>query len=205
MDQIKTGKFIASLRKEQGLTQAVLAEKLGITDRAVSKWETGKCLPDASIMPELCEILGISVNELLAGEKIAMDDYKKIAEKNLAESVRMENEKNKLLTKAEMFIGWLGVAVSFIMIVCGVMFAAEVPVAGLILCIAGGVTVLLTTFYATLLECDNGYYECQNCKHRHIPSKKAVVFSVHVGSDRMLKCPKCSQKVWHKKVMTRDN
>lgn len=128
MDQEKTGKFISSLRKERGLTQAVLAEKLGITDRAVSKWETGKCLPDAAIMVELCEILGISVNELLTGEKIAMDDYKEIAEKNLAEGVRMENEKNKLLTKAEEFIGWLGVAVSFIMIVCGVLFASEVPI-----------------------------------------------------------------------------
>lgn len=205
MDQIKTGKFIASLRKEQGLTQAVLAEKLGITDRAVSKWETGKCLPDAAIMPELCEILGISVNELLAGEKIAMDDYKEIAEKNLAESVRMENEKNKLLTKAERFIGWLGVAVSLIMIACGVLFASEAPVAGLILCTAGGVTVLITTIYATLLECDNGYYECQNCKHRYVPTRKAVILAVHVGSDRMLKCPKCSRKVWHKKVLSKNS
>lgn len=203
MDQIKTGKFIASLRKEQGLTQAVLAEKLGITDRAVSKWETGKCLPDAAIMPELCKILGISVNELLAGEIIAMDDYKEIAEKNLAEGVRMENEKNKLLTKAEEFIGWLGVAVSFIMIVCGVLFASEVPLAGVILCSAGGVTVLITTIYATLLECDNGYYECQNCKHRYVPVKKAVILAVHVGSDRVMKCPECGHKGWHKKVLTK--
>ena len=203
MDQIKTGKFIASLRKEQGLTQAVLAEKLGITDRAVSKWETGKCLPDAAIMPELCEILGISVNELLTGEKIAMDDYKEIAEKNLAESVRIEREKNQKLTKAEEFIGWLGVAVSFIMIVCGVLFASEAPTAALILILTGGALVLITTIYATLLECDNGYYECQSCKHRHVPSKKAVIFSVHVGSDRVMKCHKCGQQVWHKKVMTK--
>lgn len=203
MDQEKTGKFISSLRKEQGFTQAELAEKLGITDRAVSKWETGKCLPDAGIMVELCEILGISVNELLTGEKIAMDDYKEIAEKNLAESVRIEREKNKKLTKAEEFIGWLGVAVSFIMIACGVMFASEAPTAALILILTGGALVLITTIYATLLECDNGYYECQSCKHRYVPSKKAVIFSVHVGSDRVMKCPECGQKVWHKKVMTK--
>ena len=68
MNQIDTGKFIASCRKEKGLTQAQLAEKLNITDRAVSKWETGKCMPDSSIMLELCNILDVTVNELLSGE-----------------------------------------------------------------------------------------------------------------------------------------
>ena len=72
MDQLKTGMFISELRKEKSLTQAQLAEKLGITDRAVSKWETGRSLPDAAIMLELCEILGITVNELLSGERLNM-------------------------------------------------------------------------------------------------------------------------------------
>ena len=67
MDQIKIGKFIASCRKEQGMTQAILAEKLGISDRAVSKWETGKSMPDSGIMLELCDLLKINVNELLSG------------------------------------------------------------------------------------------------------------------------------------------
>ena len=70
IDMIKIGKFISACRKEKGLTQAQLAEKFGITDRAVSKWETGKSVPDASIMLELCEQLGINVNELLSGETI---------------------------------------------------------------------------------------------------------------------------------------
>ena len=75
MNQIDTGKFIASCRKEKGLTQAQLAEKLNITDRAVSKWETGKCMPDSSIMLELCNILDVTVNELLSGERIEMNNY----------------------------------------------------------------------------------------------------------------------------------
>ena len=70
MDQIKIGKFIASCRKELGMTQAGLAEKLGISDRAVSKWETGKSLPDSGIMLDLCGFLNINVNELLSGERI---------------------------------------------------------------------------------------------------------------------------------------
>jgi transcriptional regulator with XRE-family HTH domain len=74
MDQIKIGKFIAERRKQEKLTQAQLAEKLNITDRAISKWENGRAMPDTSIMLELCGILKISVNELLCGEKISMEN-----------------------------------------------------------------------------------------------------------------------------------
>ena len=77
MDQIKIGRFIAERRKKEQLTQAQLAEKVGVTDRAVSKWETGKSMPDSSIMLELCDILKISVNDLLCGEVVTVDNYNK--------------------------------------------------------------------------------------------------------------------------------
>ena len=95
MDQIKIGKFIAACRKDQGMTQAHLAEKLGISDRAVSKWETGKPLPDSGIMLELCELLNINVNELLSGEKIMTESYNKIAEENLLAMRQEVEEKNR--------------------------------------------------------------------------------------------------------------
>ena len=76
MNQEKIGSFIAECRRKKKLTQIQLAEKLGITDKAVSKWETGKGLPDASIMIELCDELDISVNELLSGEKLTQDKPK---------------------------------------------------------------------------------------------------------------------------------
>ena len=95
MNQEKIGKFIAKCRKENGYTQATLAEKLGITDRAISKWENGKSMPDASIMLELCELLKINVNELLTGEHIIMDNYKEVAEKNLVEMKTQEEKANK--------------------------------------------------------------------------------------------------------------
>lgn len=79
MDQIKIGRFIAENRRAKGLTQAQLAEKLRITDRAVSKWETGRGLPDSSIMLDLCALLGISVNELLQGGAIDMENDRKAA------------------------------------------------------------------------------------------------------------------------------
>lgn len=93
MDQTKTGQFIAECRKEKKLTQAQLAEKLGITDRAVSKWETGKSMPDSSIMLELCEILGITVNELLSGEVITMENYEKTTDENLI-ALKKKDENN---------------------------------------------------------------------------------------------------------------
>ncbi len=83
MNQIETGKFISECRKEKKLTQAQLAEKLNITDRAVSKWETGKSMPNVSIMLELCKILGITVNELLRGTRVCMESSEKKADENL--------------------------------------------------------------------------------------------------------------------------
>lgn len=90
MNQTEIGEFIAKCRKEKKLTQAQLAERLNITDRAVSKWETGKSMPDSSIMLELCEILGITVNDLLSGEKISMESYEKADENLIALKEKMK-------------------------------------------------------------------------------------------------------------------
>lgn len=101
MNQTEIGKFIAACRKEKKLTQAQLAERLNITDRAVSKWETGKSMPDSSIMLELCEILGITVNELLSGEQIDVESYGKRADENLIALKRKEENhmaKNKVIS-----------------------------------------------------------------------------------------------------------
>ena len=102
MDQVKIGRFIAELRKEKGLTQASLAGKFGISNKAVSKWENGKSLPDASIMLELCNLLGITVNELLTGERIPVEDYREKAEETLTSVVRDSQEEKKNVRKR----GW---------------------------------------------------------------------------------------------------
>ena len=88
MDQVKIGRFIAECRKKKDLTQMQLATKLNITDRAVSKWETGKAMPDTSIMLELCSVLDISVNDLLSGEVVSMENYNKKLESNLLEMAK---------------------------------------------------------------------------------------------------------------------
>ena len=105
MDLIKIGKFISSKRKEKNITQQKLAEMLYISDRAVSKWENGICLPDAGNMPQLCEILNITINDLFSGEVVDMKENEKILEKNLLEMARLKEEKDRELLKLEIVIG----------------------------------------------------------------------------------------------------
>ena len=116
MDLIKIGNFIAERRKAKGLTQVQLAEILYVTDRAVSKWECGRSMPDSSIMLELCDILDISVNELLTGEKLEMKDYNKQAEENLIEMTKQKEEADKRLLFAEIVIGITGTLIFFILL-----------------------------------------------------------------------------------------
>ena len=97
MDQIKIGKFISAKRKEKGITQSELAEKLLISDRAVSKWENGICLPDASNIVELCKILDITVNDLFSGEVVNMKDYNKRSDELILEMKKREEQYNKKL------------------------------------------------------------------------------------------------------------
>jgi len=93
MNQERIGKFIAKLRKEKNLTQEQLAERLGITDRAISKWENGRGMPDISLMKPLCKELGITINELLSGEKLDKKDYQDKFEENVLNTINYANKK----------------------------------------------------------------------------------------------------------------
>ena len=88
MNQIEIGKFIAECRKSKNMTQNQLAEKLNTTNKSVSKWENGNCLPDASLYEPLCGILGITINELFAGHRIENEDYQRIADANLMKMLK---------------------------------------------------------------------------------------------------------------------
>ena len=94
MDQEKIGKFIAKLRKEKNMTQNELAQKLGITDRAISKWENGRGMPDLSLLTPLCEILGVSINELLSGERLEKKNYQEKLEENFINTIDYIDKKN---------------------------------------------------------------------------------------------------------------
>ena len=99
MDLIKIGKYISEKRKALGLTQKQLAEKIGMSDKSVSKWERGVCLPDVSVYLELCEILGIHINEFLAGEDLKEEHMIKQSEDNLLQVAKESKDRQKHLKK----------------------------------------------------------------------------------------------------------
>lgn len=108
MDQIKIGKFIAEMRKEQNLTQIDLADQLGISNKTISKWECGNGMPDYAVMETLCDILKINVNELLSGERLPSKDYNKKAEENMMSLIQESSEK-KMWPRFESLTAILGI------------------------------------------------------------------------------------------------
>ena len=203
MDQQKIGKFIAQQRKQAGLTQAQLAQKLSITDRAVSKWETGKALPDTSIMLALCYVLEITVNDLLSGEVVSMENYNKKLEDNLLEMTRQKEQSDKHLLTVEWFVGILSVLILLV----PTIIAAYLPMEDwqrLVLTFSGFLPAMVGVGFALKIAQVAGYYECKECKHRYVPTFKAVNLAMHMGRTRYMRCPKCGRKSWQKKVLTKE-
>ena len=200
MNQIKIGEFISSQRRKNNLTQAALAEKLGITDRAVSKWERGKGLPDASLMLDLCEILGITVNELLNGEKISMENNNQRNEQLLLEMAKELEKKNKTLWSSM----WVIMTVSITALIAGLFITTFLIPDGvwqLVAILGVCVVFLIPCFYALKLEVSVGAYKCKNCGHEIVPTYTQALNAMHMGTTRYLKCPKCNKRTWCKKVI----
>jgi transcriptional regulator with XRE-family HTH domain/DNA-directed RNA polymerase subunit RPC12/RpoP len=202
MNQIKIGKFIAERRKNAALTQMQLAERLGITDKAISKWERGLAMPDTSIMLALCEILGISVNELLSGEKTSMENNNPKNEQLLLEMAKEIERKNKTIWSSM----WVIMIASLTALFAGIFVAAFLIPEGvwqlvtiLVIC----VVFLIPCFYALKLEVSVGAYKCKNCGHEIVPTYTQALNAMHMGTTRYLKCPQCNQRTWCKKVLKR--
>ena len=201
MNQVKIGKFIAERRKQIGLTQMQLAEKLSVTDRAVSKWERGLSMPDSAIMLELCSLLKITVNDLLSGEVIIVEDYNKEMENKLIEMVRQKEESDKRLLFLEIFIGVLCVAI----LLAAAVVASYVQIEEwqrVVIILAGLFPLLVAMPFMLKIEQVAGYYECKKCGHRYVPEFKSVFWAPHMGRTRYMRCPKCGKKSWHKKVIS---
>ena len=200
MDQVKIGKFIKQKRKEKKITQSELAEKLNVTDRAISKWENGICMPDSGIIAELCKILNITINDLFSGEVVDMKDSEKRLEKNLLEIIKIKEQKDKQLLSLEIFIGIL---VSIILFAC--VFVASFTnikdIYRLLLIIAGFIPFIIGITYCLRIEQTAGYYECEKCHHKYIPTFKSVLCAMHVNRTRKMKCPNCGEKSWQRKIL----
>ncbi len=200
MDQLKIGKFIAECRKKTNLTQIQLADKLGITDKAISKWERGIAMPDSAIMLELCGILGISVNELLSGEKINMENSNQNNEQLLLDMSKEIEQRNKTIWTSM----WVILGVSITALIAGLAIAALLIPEGVwqyVTIIGLCIVFLIPCFYALKLEVSVGAYKCKKCGHEIVPSYREALNAMHMGTTRYLKCPKCGKRSWCKKVL----
>ena len=191
MDQARIGRFIAERRKALGLTQRRLAEQLAVSDKAVSKWETGHGLPEVSLMPSLCAALGITVNDLLSGEYVSERDYQKKAEENMMELMK-QNAENKLRMAQSLTCGAVTI-VAVCALVCLASFL-PLPVAARIALLAFAIaTAVAGIGAAATLDVRAGWFECPHCKELFVPPMADYVKGCHTFTKRRLTCPRCGQ------------
>ena len=183
MNQIQIGRFIAASRKARNLTQRQLADKLGISDKTVSKWECGKGLPEVSLMLPLCASLGITVNDLLSGERVSGTNYQKKAEENMMDLMK-ENEENRR---------WM-----ILSVICAVITVIasclEMPAAARVALLLFAAAVAATGVgAAAVLDVKAGYYECPSCHAVFVPTMAQYVKGLHTLTRRRLTCPSCGK------------
>ena len=201
MDQVKIGQFIKICRKEKNLTQREVAEKLNISEKTVSKWETGNGLPEVGLMLPLCEILGISVNELLSGERLDEKKYFEKAEQNIMSLIEEKKEAKRKIIIAVIIAVITLLAGLTLMLLCALL---EMELwLRIVLGVIGAVIIATGVALACVLERDAGVYECKHCGQKFVPTMMAYLFAPHIGMNRQLKCPKCGKRSYCKKRLSK--
>lgn len=203
MDQIRIGRFIAEERKRKGYTQRQLSEKLGISDKTVSKWERGNGFPEVSLLLPLCGELDISVNELLSGKRVSEEDYRKKAEENMINLVKETQENKKKIVLSAMVAGLTLVAAVPLFILSGALIIETWL--RIILIVLGAVVMITGIVIACVLDRDAGAFECPECHKRFVPDMKSYVMAPHTVTRRKLVCPNCKAHKYCKKVLTKHN
>ena len=202
MDYKKIGKFIMNERKTKKLTQAKLAEMLYISEKTVSKWENGNGVPDTNILLKLCEILNVSMNELLSGERINAENSGQKNEQLLLDMTKELQRKNKIIWTSM----WVIMIVSFTALFAGILITAFLIPEGiwqLVTIFAICIVFLIPCFYALKLEISVGAYKCKNCGYEILPTYSEALWAMHKGTTRYLKCPNCKKRTWCKKVLNK--
>lgn len=161
-------------------------------------------MPDSGIMLELCDLLKINVNELLSGERIMAESYNKRAEENLLAMKREIEEKNRQMLKTEYMITFPAVIAGLVMVF--VASLVEMSTWLRIVLIAFAIVMIFAVaFIAVWIETKAGYYECQHCHHRYVPTYWQANLAMHTGRTRYMKCPECGKRSWQKKVLTKED
>ncbi len=195
MDQSKTGKFIKDMRKAQGLTQRELAERLGISEKTVSKWETGKGLPDAGLMLPLAKALDISVNELLSGERLDGERYVEKAEENIA--ALMADKCSPKAKSVTCFVSLILTIISCLglTVVCAGYATIEVWLR-ITLVVCALLSMIANVAVILVVGISSEIFECPECGTKFAPSPSAYIAGMHTMTKRRLRCPHCGKKSW---------
>ena len=204
MDLKKTGEFIQECRKNKKLTQVQLAQKIGVSEKTISKWECGKGFPDTTLMLPLCKVLGISANELLSAKKFESEkEYMEVAENNLI-ALKSQQEKN---VKHLLFSEWVMIWFSMVILLSCVGVASYInfpTIWRVLILIFGFVNLFVAVWFSIVIETKAGFYECGKCGHKYVPEYKQVLWSMHMGRTRYMKCPECKKRSWNKKRINKD-
>ena len=193
MNQIKTGKFIAQIRKEKGMTQRQLADELLISDKTISKWETGKGMPEVSLMMPLCEILGINVNELLTGERIPDESYKEKAEETMMDLMRNKKGRGKLIALTVLI---MLLVIAPMLIIAALIRWYDLPDNLIHVTL---IPLFIGIIAIIFVDCSVGYYQCEECNEKFVPKLSAnYLFANHKPDSRKIRCPKCGKNCWCK-------
>ena len=194
MDQIKIGRFIKALRKEKSLTQRELSELLDISEKTVSKWETGNGLPEVSLMLPLCKMLNITVNELLSGERLDEKSYIQKAEENI---VSLATDRTKPITKT--VIAAISCILSILLSMAIVLTASFVEMpswARIVLISAAFVLIFCNIALVLVVAVNTEIFTCDKKKKKFVPSLSAYILGPHTFRRRYLKCPYCGNPSW---------
>lgn len=204
MDLAKNGKFIQERRKAKNLTQVQLAQKICVSEKTISKWECGNGFPDTTLMLPLCKALGITANELLSGKLLPTEnEYREIAEQNLLTLKSQQEKSTKHLLTLEYVVGYMS-SISLIVLVFVASFCELLTALRIGLIVLGAVNFVIGVLFCLKIEKEAGFYECGHCRHKYIPSYKSILWSMHFGRTRYLKCPKCNKRSWNKKTIVGD-
>lgn len=181
------------------MTQAELAEKICVSEKTISKWECGNGFPDTSLMLPLCKELGITANELLSGKKLTGDEYMRQAENNLVTLKTQQEQSHKLLLTIEYILGYMS-SLTLIILVFVASYINMPTWLRIFLIVFGLIHTIFGIHFCIVIEKDAGFYECQHCHNKYIPTYKQVLFSMHYGRTRYMKCPKCHKNLGKRKL-----
>lgn len=195
MDLNKTGKFIALIRKEKGLTQRELAEKLNLSEKTISKWERGVGFPDISLILPLCKCLEIDANELMTGERLQDKQYRINAENNLLKLMDKTSPKLKYTISTISAIVTILITLGLILLA---VFVIEEVWIKILVCVMSVLLVVSNIALILLVAVNTEVYECCHCGEKFVPTMREYLMGANTMKKRYLRCPYCHKKGWNK-------